>query len=194
MNKEVQKITSILPIYGYGQPVLKQVGTDIPEGYPGLQELIAAMWNTMRNAKGVGLAAPQVGWSIRLFLVNSTPMYEKGEEEKGLKKVFINAKMLEESGEPWNFEEGCLSIPQVTGDVERRPKIRIRYMDENFVQHEEEFEGIEARIIQHEYDHIEGRLFTEKLKPVKRRMIKRKLENIRKGKVKVDYPMRFAMR
>jgi len=118
MNKEVQKITSILPIYGYGQPVLKRVGTDIPEGYPGLDELIAAMWNTMRNAKGVGLAAPQIGRSIRLFLVDSTPMYDKDEEGKGMKRVFINAKMLEESGELWNFEEGCLSIPQVTGEGE----------------------------------------------------------------------------
>ncbi len=187
-------MTSILPIYGYGQPVLKRMGTDIPEGYPGLEDLIAAMWNTMRNAKGVGLAAPQIGRSIRLFLVDSTPMYEENEREKGLQKVFINAKILEESGAPWSYEEGCLSIPQVTGDVERRPRIRIRYMDEQFVEHEEEFDGIEARIIQHEYDHIEGILFTELLKPVKRRMIKRKLENIRKGKVKVGYPMRFVMK
>ncbi len=194
MNKEARTRTNILPIYGYGQPVLKRMGTDIPKGYPGLEELIEAMWNTMRNAKGVGLAAPQIGKSIRLFLVDSTPMYEENEKEKGLQKVFINAKILEESGTPWNYEEGCLSIPQVTGDVERRPRIRIRYMDEQFVEHEEEFEGIEARIIQHEYDHIEGRLFTELLKPVKRRMIKRKLENIRKGKVKVNYPMRFAMK
>ncbi len=195
MTKESKKASTILPIYGYGQPVLKKVASDIPQGYPGLEALIEAMWNTMKNARGVGLAAPQIGKSIRLFLVDSTPLYEEEDEQgEGLRKVFINARMVEESGEAWVYEEGCLSIPQVTGDVERLSRIRIRYLDEHFQPHEETYEGMEARIIQHEYDHIEGRLFTELLKPVKKRLIKRKLENIRKGKVSVDYPMRFALK
>ncbi len=192
--KERKKTLTILPIYGYGQPVLKKVASDIPDSYPGLEELIEAMWNTMKNARGVGLAAPQIGKSIRLFLVDSTPLYEQEEEERALRKVFINARILSQEGEPWAYEEGCLSIPQLTGDVLRPPRIRIRYLDEDFQQHEETYEGLEARIIQHEYDHIEGRLFVDLLKPIKKRMIKRKLENIRKGKVKVDYPMRFAMK
>ncbi len=192
--KERKKTSTILPIYGYGQPVLKKVASDIPDSYPGLEELIEAMWNTMKNARGVGLAAPQIGKSIRLFLVDSTPLYEQEEEGRALRKVFINARILSQEGEPWAYEEGCLSIPQLTGDVLRPPRIRIRYLDEDFQQHEETYEGLEARIIQHEYDHIEGRLFTDLLKPIKKRMIKRKLENIRKGKVKVDYPMRFAMK
>ncbi len=194
MIKETQKTSTILPIYGYGQSVLKKVASDIPKTYPGLSGLIEAMWNTMENAKGVGLAAPQIGKSIRLFLVDSTLLYEEGEEHKGLRKVFINARILSREGEPWAYEEGCLSIPRVTGDVLRPARIRIRYLDENFQPQEETYEGMEARIIQHEYDHIEGRLFTELLKPVKRRMIKRKLDNIRKGRVEVSYPMRFALK
>ncbi len=182
----------ILPIYAYGQPVLKKVAQPIEPDYPGLHELIENMWETMYKAEGVGLAAPQVGRSIRLFIVDTRQAMEEGKEDQGLKKVFINPQKLDENGEPWAYEEGCLSIPDIRGDVERPPTIRLRYQDENFQEHEETFTGINARVIQHEYDHLEGILFIELLKPIKRRLIKRKLENIRKGKVQVDYKMKFA--
>lgn len=182
----------ILPIYAYGQPVLKKVGLDIDADYEGLEDLIANMWETMYNAHGVGLAAPQIGRAIRLFLVDTVQIQEEGEEAKGIKKVFINAEKIEEGGEPWTYEEGCLSIPDVRGDVKRPPQLKIRYMDENFVEHTEIFTGVNARVIQHEYDHIDGILFTEHLKPIKRRLVKRKLENIRKGKIASDYKMKFA--
>ncbi|RMF24796.1 MAG: peptide deformylase [Bacteroidetes bacterium] len=182
----------ILPIYAYGQPVLKKVAQPIEPDYPGLHELIENMWETMYKAEGVGLAAPQVGRSIRLFIVDTRQAMEEGKEDEGLKKVFINPQKLDENGEPWAYEEGCLSIPDIRGDVERPPTIRLRYQDENFQEHEETFTGINARVIQHEYDHLEGILFIELLKPIKRRLIKRKLENIRKGKVQVDYKMKFA--
>lgn len=185
----------ILPIYAYGQPVLKKVAEEIGPDYPELSTLLENMWETMYAAEGVGLAAPQIGLKIRLFLVDTIKPQEEGEEppkEPGIKKVFINAELLDETGPEWAFEEGCLSIPDVRGDVERPPVIRIRWQDENFETHEEEFRGINARVIQHEYDHIEGKLFTEKLKPIKRRLVKRKLEKIRKGAIQVDYKMKFA--
>jgi peptide deformylase len=183
----------ILPIFAYGQPVLKRKAKDIEPDYPGLEELIADMWETMYHADGVGLAAPQIGKDIRLFLVDSTIIEEDGKEEgdKGIKKVFINAQMLDESGEPVSMEEGCLSIPFIRGDVERESDIRIRYMDEKFETHEESYSGFNARVIQHEYDHIEGVLFTEKLKPLKKRLIRRKLDDIRTGKIQADYKMKF---
>ncbi|MBR9921403.1 MAG: peptide deformylase [Bacteroidetes bacterium] len=182
----------ILPIYAYGQPVLKREAEEIDADYPRLDKLIEDMWETMYHANGVGLAAPQIGKGIRLFLVDTVQTMEEGEEEKGIKKVFINAEILEEEGEAWTYEEGCLSIPQINGDVDRKPQIRMRYQDENFEEHEETFDGINARVIQHEYDHIEGVLFLDHLKPIKRKLIKRKLDNIRKGKITVDYRMRFA--
>lgn len=182
----------ILPVYAYGHPVLKKMGAEIEPSFEGLEALIEDMWETMYYAKGVGLAAPQIGHAIRLFVVDTVQIQEEGEEEKGIKKVFINAQILEESGDFWTYEEGCLSIPNITGDVERKKNIIIRYMDENFVTREESYEGMNARVIQHEYDHIEGRLFTEKLNPLKKKLIQRKLENIRKGKVNADYRMRFA--
>ena len=183
----------ILPIYAYGQSVLKQKAEEIDANYPDLPKLIEDMWETMYNAKGVGLAAPQVGKAIRLFLVDTKQLFEKMEEHKGkgIKQVFINAEILDDKGEPFEYEEGCLSIPEVTGDVERPPQILIRYQDENFEHHERGFGGMSARVIQHEYDHIEGILFTEKLKPLKKRRIKRKLESIKKGEVELKYPMRF---
>ncbi len=184
----------LLPIYAYGHPVLKQVAEPIAADYPDLQELIANMWQTMYNADGVGLAAPQIGLSIRLFIIDTEDVErkkEKADTDVGLKQVFINAKILEETGELWTYEEGCLSIPKVTGDVERHPKIHIQWQDEQFETHEAVFTGINARVIQHEYDHIEGLLFTEKLKPIKKRMIQRKLEDIRQGKIKTDYRMKF---
>ncbi len=182
----------ILPIYAYGQPVLKKTARPIEPDYPGLHELIENMWETMYKAEGVGLAAPQIGRSIRLFIVDTRQAMEEGKEEQGIKKVFINPRKLDENGEPWAYEEGCLSIPDIRGDVERPESIRLQYQDEHFQTHEETFHGINARVIQHEYDHLEGILFIELLKPIKRRLIKRKLENIRKGKVQVDYKMKFA--
>lgn len=183
----------ILPIFAYGQPVLKKVAAPITPDYPGLTELIANMWETMYHADGVGLAAPQVGLSIRMFVIDSLLIDrdKKPAESAGFKRVFINAEKLEEPGQPWNYEEGCLSIPHIRGDVERPDTIRLRWQDENFETFEETFTGINARVIQHEYDHIEGVLFTERLKPLKRRLIQRKLEDIRVGKVNADYKLRF---
>lgn len=181
----------ILPIYAYGHAVLKKVAEPIGQDYPELQETIANMWETMYNAQGVGLAAPQVGLSIRLFVIDTIQMQKEGEEGKGMKKVFINAEKIEETGLPWAYEEGCLSIPDIRGDVDRPPRLLLRYFDEQWVQHEEIFEGINARVIQHEYDHIDGVLFVDHLKPLKRRLIQRKLEAIKTGAIKADYRMRF---
>jgi len=184
----------ILPVYAYGQPVLKEMGKEIDKDYPDFEKLLADMWETMYHASGVGLAAPQIGRSIRLFLVDTVQMMEEGEEDKGIKQVFINAQKIEEGGEEWAYEEGCLSIPHVRGDVERPAQIKLSWQDEKFEQHEAVFTGLNARVIQHEYDHIDGLLFTEKLKPMKKRMVRRKLENIKKGKVSSDYKMKFALR
>jgi len=188
----------ILPIVAYGDAVLKKEAKEIDKDYPKLDELIANMYETMYGAYGVGLAAPQVGLPIRLFLVDTEPFAEdedlsevEREQMKKFKKTFINAQILEEEGDEWAFNEGCLSIPDVREDVFRQPKIKIQYQDENFDTHVEEYEGLIARVIQHEYDHIEGILFTDKLSSFKKRLIKGKLTNISKGKIKVDYKMRF---
>jgi len=184
----------ILPIYGYGQPVLKKRADDIKPDYPELETLISDMWETMYHASGVGLAAPQVGKPIRLFVVDTVQMMEEGQEDEGIRQVFINAQKLDEGGDPWAYEEGCLSIPDVRGDVERPPQLRLRYLNEDFEENEAIFTGLNARVIQHEYDHIDGVLFVEHLKPIRRRRIQRKLDNIKKGKVSVEYNMKFAMR
>jgi len=181
----------ILPIYAYGQPVLKRVAKPVAKDHTNLNELIANMWETMYNAQGVGLAAPQIGKSIRLFLVDTDQLEKEDMKEEGIKQVFINAQKIEEAGKPWDYEEGCLSIPNIRGDVKRPAQLKIRYMDENFEEHEKVFTGINARVIQHEYDHIDGILFTELLKPLKRRRVKRKLENIKKGLVDSEYRMKF---
>jgi len=178
----------ILPIYAYGQPVLKKVAEDIDQDYPDLEQLIKDMWETMYNAEGIGLAAPQVGLSIRLFLIDTTQLKDY---EEGVKMTFINAHKIEEVGKDWAYEEGCLSIPDVRGDIERPDTVTLEYMDENFERHEKTFTGMNARVIQHEYDHIDGVLFTDKLKPLKKRLVKKKLENVKKGKVDVDYRMKF---
>lgn len=186
----------ILPIYAYGQPVLKKVASVITPDYPELKRLIDDMWETMYHADGVGLAAPQVGLPIRLFVIDTLQIEseeDEGSKGTGFKKVFINARKVEETGKPWAYEEGCLSIPKIRGDVERPDTIRLHYMDENFVEHEETFDSVNARVIQHEYDHIEGILFTERLKPLKKRLIQRKLEDIRIGKVHTDYKMKFSI-
>lgn len=188
----------ILPIVAYGDPVLRKVSVDVASDYPKLKELIANMWETMYKASGVGLAAPQIGLPIRLFLVDMTPFAEDEDLSKeeqtaldGLKKAFVNAKIEKEEGEEWIFNEGCLSIPDVREDVKRKPTIRITYMDENFKSHTETYEGLLARVIQHEYDHIEGILFTDKLSGLKKRLLKGRLANISKGKISADYRMRF---
>jgi peptide deformylase len=188
----------ILPIFAYGEPVLRKKGAVIDKDYPKLEELLENMFETMYEASGIGLAAPQIGHPIRLFLVDASPFAEDEdltEEEQAslanFKKVFINAQIVEELGDEWAFNEGCLSIPEVREDVFRQSDIVIEYQDENFEKHKDTFTGIVARIIQHEYDHIEGILFTDKLSPLKKRLIKTKLSNISKGKVSVDYRMRF---
>ncbi len=187
-----------LPIVAYGDPVLRKVGVDIDQDYPNLNELLENMWETMYKANGVGLAAPQVGLPIRLFLVDTTPFAEDDEltpeEQKaldGFKKVFINAYIEEESGDKWAFNEGCLSIPDIREDVSRKDTITIRYQDEKFNSYKETYDGLLARVIQHEYDHIEGILFTDKLSSLKKRLLKGRLTNISKGKIEVDYKMRF---
>ena len=181
----------ILPIYTYGQSVLKKKATKISKDYADLESLISNMWDTMYNAKGVGLAAPQIGKSIRLFMVDTVQVMEEGKESEGIKKVFINPQMLDEFGNSWSYEEGCLSIPHIRGNVERLEQINIKYLNEDFEENVLELDGINARVVQHEYDHLEGILFTELLKPVKKRLIKRKLEAIRKGRVQADYKLKF---
>ncbi len=184
----------LLPIYAYGQPVLKKVAEPITPDYPDLTKLLTDMWETMYHADGVGLAAPQIGLSIRIFVADTVQVEREDNDpnqEERFKRVFINPEKVEEGGKPWEYEEGCLSIPDIRGDVERPETIRLRWVDENFEPHEQTFTGVNARVIQHEYDHLEGILFTEKLKPLKRRFIQRKLDKIRIGKVSSDYKMRF---
>ncbi|MBP2830579.1 peptide deformylase [Aquimarina sp. U1-2] len=188
----------ILPIVAYGDPVLKKKAKEIDTAYPQLNELLANMFETMYAAHGVGLAAPQIGLPIRLFLVDTAPFAEDEElseddreQLKNFKQVFINATIIEETGNEWSFTEGCLSIPDIREDVFRNETVKITYFDENFVKHTEVYEGLIARVIQHEYDHIEGILFTDKLSSLKKRLIKGKLTNITKGKVNADYRMRF---
>lgn len=184
----------ILSIYAYGQPVLKKTAEDIAPDYPGLKALIDNMWETMYHASGVGLAAPQIGLPIRLFVVDTIQTTKEENKSEGIKRVFINAHLAEANGALEPYEEGCLSIPDIRGDVDRPPIIRLRYLDEQFHPQEEVFTGINARVIQHEYDHIEGVLFIEKLKPLKKQLIRRKLENIKRGKVETDYKMKFVTR
>jgi len=190
----------VLPIVAYGHPVLRKVCDDITAEYPELKKLIADMWESMYHTNGVGLAAPQINRPIRLFVVDTVQIVENFDEEdkaeypneKPIKRVFINAHKVDESGEPWAYNEGCLSIPKVREDVMRQPKVKMRYMDENFQEHEEEFDGITARVIQHEYDHIEGKLFIDYLPMLKRRLIKKKLDDISAGKIRTDYRMVFS--
>lgn len=187
----------ILPIVAYGDPVLKKEAEDISADYPNLKELIANMFETMEGASGVGLAAPQVGLSIRLFIVDTSPFVDDEEDDKellelrGFRRVFINPIILDEEGEKWNFNEGCLSIPGIREDVSRKPKITIEYYDEQFNLKEETYEGLRARVIQHEYDHIDGILFTDRLNPLRKQLLRKRLENITKGIVDVDYRMKF---
>ena len=189
----------IIPIYGYGEPVLRQVGEEISPEYPNLKAIIANMYDTMYNAFGVGLAAPQVGLAIRLYIIDTEPFSDsddltKDEQKqlKNFKQTFINAKIILEDGGEWGFNEGCLSIPDVREDVYRKERITIEYFDEEFNKKTEVFDGLIARVIQHEYDHIEGILFTDKISMLKKTLIKKKLQNIMDGKTFPDYRMKFA--
>ena len=188
----------ILPIVAYGDPVLRKETEEITKDYPNLDKVLENMFETMYEARGIGLAAPQVNLPIRLFIVDSSPFGDDEDLSKeeqnfvsNFKRVFINAKILEESGDEWAFNEGCLSIPDVREDVFRQPNIVMEYHDENFKKYKETFSGMVARIIQHEYDHIEGILFTDKLSPLKKRLIKGRLANISKGNVSIEYRMKF---
>ncbi|MFN8281774.1 MAG: peptide deformylase [Chitinophagales bacterium] len=178
----------ILPVTLYGDPVLKKRAESITAEYPNLQDIIKNMWQTMYGASGVGLAAPQVGLSIRMFIVDTVQLKDKKKREfTGIKKVFINPTILSETGDEWKYEEGCLSIPGIREDVFRNETIKIHYFDENFNEFTEEYDSINARVIQHEYDHIEGILFIDKLKPLTKKLLQGKLSKIMRGEVDTDY-------
>lgn len=190
----------ILPVVAYGHPVLRKMCEDIDATYPELEKLVADMWETMYNSNGVGLAAPQINRPIRLFVVDTEQIVENFDDEdkkefpneKPIKQTFINAHKIEETGDEWPYNEGCLSIPKIREDVYRGEKVKLRYMDEKFNEHEKEFDGITARVILHEYDHIDGKLFIDYLKPLKKRLLKKKLNDISSGKIRTDYRMMFA--
>lgn len=190
----------ILPIVAYGAPVLRTVCKDIDKDYPGLEQLIADMWETMYYSNGVGLAAPQINRDIRLFVVDSTQVFENLDDDEkgrypddpGLKQVFINAHIEQLNGGEWAYNEGCLSIPKIREDIYRNEEVTLSFVDENFQPHTRTYNGITARIILHEYDHIEGKLFIDYMKPLKRKLLKGKLDDISRGKVSVDYKMMFS--
>ena len=189
----------ILPIVAFGSPVLRKISDDIDNSYPGLDKLIADMWETMYASNGVGIAAPQINKNIRLFVIDSEQIFKNMDEEDednfpdepGFKGVFLNAQVVELNGDEWSYNEGCLSIPKIREDVSRKESVTIEYVDENFELHTKTFNGITARVILHEYDHIEGKLFIDYIKPLKRTLLKRKLDDISRGKVQVDYRMVF---
>lgn len=189
-----------LPVVAYGSPILRKVCGDITADYEGLSKLIEDMWETMYASIGVGLAAPQINRSIRLFVVDTTIIFDDMDAKEqsehvdapGIKQVFINAQIVSLEGEPWAYEEGCLSIPKIRGDVYREETVTMSYLNENFEPQQKTFSGITARVILHEYDHIEGKLFIDHLKPLKRKMLQGKLDDISKGKVRVGYKMMFG--
>lgn len=181
----------ILPVVAYGHPVLKKVAAEITPDYPGLESFLADLWETMYISDGVGLAAPQVNRSIRIFVIDTSPFGEKHPKAKDFKQTFINAKIYEETGEEWAFNEGCLSFPGLREDILRKPVIRIRYVDEHFMPHDEQYDGIIARVIQHEYDHTEGITMVDRISPLKKILLKGKLSDISKGNVEVHYRMVF---
>jgi len=190
----------ILPIVAYGSPVLKKKAEDISKDHPKIDELLENMFETMYKASGVGLAAPQIGLSIRLFIVDAKPFSEEESlsdleknELESFKRVFINPQIIEENGIEWDFNEGCLSIPDVHEDIFRKPEITVEYLDENFTPQKEKLTGLAARVVQHEYDHIEGILFTDRISNLKKRLIKNKLTNISKGKIEVGYKMKYPL-
>ena len=188
----------IYPIVAFGHPVLREKTKEVSKDHPDLAEFLDNMYETMYNAKGVGLAAPQIGRSLRIFIVDGSPMEDSREESdesmEGWKKVFINPVKIEEFGDEWGYDEGCLSIPDIIEEVYREESIRLRYFDENWVEHEEVFSGLKARVIQHEYDHLEGVLFVDYLRGLRKQLIKSRLLRISKGKYSSFYPMDFAVK
>jgi peptide deformylase len=180
-----------LPIVAYGDPVLRKKASEITSDYPGLDKLIESMFDTMNGASGIGLAAPQIGLPIRVFVIDASTYDENDVQLKDLKKVFINARIIEESGEKWDFNEGCLSIPEIREDISRHKNLIISYYNQKWEHLQETYSGLAARIIQHEYDHIEGKLFTDRLSPLRKTLLKKRLDAISKGQVKVDYKMKF---
>lgn len=183
----------ILPVVAYGHPVLKKVAEEIPRDYPDLQQFLADLWETMYVSDGVGLAAPQVNRSVRIFVIDASPFFEKYPETEHFKKAFINARIYKEEGDEFSFNEGCLSFPGLREDIFRKPVIHIRYIDENFIEHDERYDGVIARIIQHEYDHIEGIVFVDRIPTLKKMLLKRRLNDISKGNVEVSYRMLFPL-
>ena len=191
----------ILPIVAYGHPVLRKVAEDIMPDYPHLDKLIEDMWETMYASNGVGLAAPQINRSVRLFVVDSAQIFANMDEEEkkesdypdapGIRQVFINAHLVEEAGDDWPYNEGCLSIPKIREDIKRAEEVTLEFMDEKFQKHTKTFDGITGRVILHEYDHIDGKLFIDHISPLKRKLYKRKLDDISKGAIRVDYKMLF---
>ena len=183
----------VLPVVAYGSTILRKTAQDINPDYPELNDLISSMWETMYASSGVGLAAPQINKSIRLFIIDATPFADEDKQADGFKKVFINAHIVERIGDEWVFNEGCLSLPEIREDVSRPAKVRIKYLDENFEHHDDVFEGIIARIIQHEYDHLDGILFVDRLSNLRKLLLKRKLSDISQGKVQTSYKMKFPV-
>jgi len=183
----------IYPVVVFGHPVLRKVASDITAEYEGLSDLISDMFDTMYRADGVGLAAPQIGKSIRLFIIDADPLKEDYPELAGFKKVFINAEIIDREGKEVTLSEGCLSLPSIREDVKRPSVVKMRYYDEEFILHEVEYTGFAARVIQHEYDHIDGKLFIDYLNPLKKRLLKGKLNNISKGKVNLGYKIKTAL-
>ena len=189
----------ILPIVAYGSPILRKVAEDIIPEYEGLEKLLSDMWETMYNSNGVGLAAPQINKSVRIFMIDSEQIfendedgeYDKYDDKPGYKGVFINPHIESLNGEQWSYNEGCLSIPKIREDIMRSESVTINFLDENFEEHTKTFTGVTGRVILHEYDHLEGKLFIDYLKPLKRTLLKRKLDDITKGKTRVDYRMVF---
>jgi peptide deformylase len=182
----------VYPIVVYGSPMLRKVSKEIPRDYSELKKLVEDMFETMYVSDGVGLAGPQIGKNLRIFVIDGTPMAEDEPGLDGFKKAFINPRILEREGEPWTFTEGCLSLPNIREDVERPEKVRIRYYDEDFNEYDETFEGIKARIIQHEYDHLDGILFVDKIAPLRKKMIRSKLNDIAKGRTKAAYKTKLV--
>jgi len=182
----------ILPVYGYGHPLLRKVSEDITSDYPKLSSLIEDMFETMYASSGVGLAAPQIGLNIRLFIIDATPYAEEITGDYPLKKVYINPVIIEETGEPWDFEEGCLSIPEIREKVTRPPSVTLRYLDQQFQEHTNFFDGMMARIIQHEYDHLEGVMFVDHVSNIRKMLLKKRLNDIVTGRVNPGYRMKYA--
>lgn len=182
----------VFPIYVNGSPVLRKVANEINKDFDNLPALIDDMFETMYVTDGVGLAAPQIGKSLRIFVIDASPYEEDDPALKDFKKVFINPVIIERNGNPWVFNEGCLSLPEIREDVERPDIVKIKYLDENFIQHEDTYDGIRARIIQHEYDHLDGILFVDRLSPIRKKLLKGKLTAISKGKFKAQYKTKIA--